>query len=277
MSMLQPYNFLVLQYIHDLGAGEVINVGVALHAPKSNYVSAMCRQTYARLSAIYPGFDGEYFKSNMRHINSSFSKFNDSLNFKGYSSLAEYAYSILPKDDGSLQWSSISSGVTKNPEKELMKLFERYVTHHDSKHQRERRTENDIWKNFKKELDSKKISSHFVQKKISVHDDEINFSHAWKNGIWHCIEPLSFDLSSPEYIKEKAHKWLGQISSVSQGKEEFKLYLVVAKPSEVALHGAYEKAVSILNKIPANKEIIPEDESLQLIERLAVQIEDHVH
>lgn len=277
MSMLQPYNFLVLQYIHDLGAGEVINVGVALHAPKSNYISAKCRQTYARISAIYPGFDGEYFRSNMRHISSAFSKFNDCLNLNGFDSVQGYAYSVLPKDDGSLQWSSVQSGVTKNPERELEKLFERYVAHHDAKNQRERRTESDIWKNFKKELDVKKITSYFVPKKISVHDDEMNFSHAWKNGVWHCIEPLSFDLSSPEYIKEKAHKWLGQISSVSQGWEEFKLYLVVAKPSEDALLGAYEKAVSILNKIPANKEIITEDQSLQLIERLAAQIEEHIH
>lgn len=275
MSFLQSYEFVVLQYVHDLVAGEAINVGVAIFAPKSNYVSAKCRHSGGRLVALYPSFDVEFFKSNMKQISSQFCRYDTELNFSKFSSIEDFAFSVLPKDDGGLVWTKVFTGVTKDPKKELEKLYARYVSRHDSKNLRERRTELDVWKSFKKELDVKKISACFVEKTISVRDDEINFKYAWKNGIWHCVQPLSFDLSSSDNIKEKAHKWYGQISSVSQERDDFKVYLVIAKPTESDLYPAYSSAISILNKMPGKKEIVFEENSHELVERFASQIESH--
>lgn len=275
MSFLQTYEFIILQYVHDLVAGEVVNVGVAINAPQVNFVSAKCRQTAGRLTALYPSLDVEYFKSNMKQVTKQFANFDSELNFSNFKNIQDYAFSVLPRDDGSLVWSKVFSGVTKNPERELEKLYNRYVSRHDAKNLRERRTEVDVWKDFKKELDTKKISSCFVEKTISVRDDEINFKHAWKNGIWHCVQPLSFDLSSPENIKEKAHRWFGQISSVSQERDDFKVYLVIARPAERQLFPAYDSAISILKKMPGKKEIVFEENSHELVERFASQIEAH--
>src|SRR6266404_2302575 len=55
--------------------------------------------------------------------------------------------------------------------------------------------------------------------------DEVEFEYAWKNEQWHCLKPLSFNLTAAESIREKAHRWLGQITSVKDTKETFKVYL----------------------------------------------------
>ena len=63
---------------------------------------------------------------------------------------------------------------------------------------------------------------------------------------WHCLEPVSFDLSSADSLREKAHKWLGQLLSVKEAKEPFKVYLLLGEPQNENLRPAFDKAVSIL-------------------------------
>jgi hypothetical protein len=101
------------------------------------------------------------------------------------------------------------------------------------------------------------------------------FSHAWKNGLWHCLEPLSFDLASAEGIKEKAHKLLGRMLSVKDSGEDFKLYLLLGEPRDEALRPAYEKALKNLRKLPVENELIFESEAIDFTNRLAEQMEVH--
>ena len=69
-------------------------------------------------------------------------------------------------------------------------------------------------------------------------------------------------------IKDKAHKWLGQISSVIDQSDKFKLYFLVAKPGNPELMDSYENARSILDKIPSEKAFYTEEESGDLAEQL---------
>ena len=71
-------------------------------------------------------------------------------------------------------------------------------------------------------------------------------------------------------IKDKAHKWLGQISSVSDNSDHFKLYFLVAEPGNLELSESYENARSILKKIPSETVFYTEDESGKLAEHLEV-------
>lgn len=89
-----------------------------------------------------------------------------------------------------------------------------------------------------------------------MQDDEVEFEYAWKNDQWHCLEPLSFDLTAAESIREKAHRWLGQIMSVKDARERFKVYLLLGEPQTEKLKPAFEKGLSILNKMPVEKELI---------------------
>ena len=116
---------------------------------------------------------------------------------------------------------------------------------------------------------------HFVKKTISVDDDQVEFKHAWKNGVWHCLAPVSFDLASADSIREKAHKWLGQLTSVSKATEDFKLYFLVGEPTVAELRPAFESALSILGKSSIEQEFVPEAQAGELSERLAAEVLAH--
>src|SRR6266404_6468334 len=105
--------------------------------------------------------------------------------------------------------------------------------------------------------------------------DEVEFEYAWKNEQWHCLEPLSFDLTAAESIREKAHRWLAQITSVKETKETFKVYLFLGEPQLDKLKPAFDKALSILSKMPVEKELIRERDAANFSERFATTVEAH--
>ena len=108
-----------------------------------------------------------------------------------------------------------------------------------------------------------------------MQDDEVEFQYAWKNGVWHCFEPLSFDLASAESIRDKAHRWLGQIASLSGAADPFKVYFLVGAPQQEQLRPAFINAMSILRKIQGEKEIVQEQDAPTLAAHIAKEVQSH--
>jgi len=191
------------------------------------------------------------------------------------SSVMDVAHAVLPRDDSSLQWSSPGSGLSENLSQTLESLFDRMVVRYDERPQQERRSDEEVWRKYRRSLEIHQVLRHLHSKKISVQDDEVEFQYAWKNGIWHCLEPISFDLSSADSIREKAHRWLGQLVSVKEAHENFKVYLLLGEPQQEALRSAFDKAVSILRRLPVENEVIREANAGEFSERFAREIENH--
>ena len=279
MKNQSPYTYSVLRYVHDVTSGEFMNVGVVLYAPEARYLGALCRPTYGRLSKVFPGMNAEHFKSLMRYIQSRFEERGErvasELELMPSSGVIEIAQSILPKDDSSLQWSPAGSGRTEEPAKTLEKLYDRMVMRYEERPSSGGRSDDDVWRHFKRDLETKRVLQHFVPKKISVLDDEIEFQHSWRNGKWHCLEPVSFDLAQADSIKDKAHRWLGQMTSVHGESDDFKVYLLVGAPGQESLQPAFRSAISILRKIPGDKEIVLEEDARGLAERIAGEVAEH--
>jgi hypothetical protein len=278
--MKTPYTYSVLRYVHDITTGEFINVGVALYSREGKYASAICRSTFGRLSKTFPGVNGESFKSLMRFVQSRIEEigngFQNELPLAGFpASIMEVAHSVLPPDDSSLQWSPPGGGLSDDLPTTLEGLFVRLVSRYDERLQQERRSDDEIWRKFRRDLESRKVLRHLQPKTISVQDDEVEFQHAWKNGLWHCLEPLSFDLSSPDSIREKAHRWLGQLLSVKDAPEQFKVYLLLGEPQQESLRPAFDRAISILHRLPVPNEIIREANAAAFSEVFAREIETH--
>ncbi|MGH9799255.1 MAG: DUF3037 domain-containing protein, partial [Blastocatellia bacterium] len=142
MNKLHSYTYTVLRYMHDITTGEFVNVGVALYAPDARYAGALCRPTYGRLTKVFPGTNGEYFKSLMRHIQTRFENLGEQiatqLPLNQGDSVLDLAKTILPNDDSSLQWSPMGGGRTANPSQTLEQLFERMVMAYDDRALKER-------------------------------------------------------------------------------------------------------------------------------------------
>lgn len=273
------YTYSVLRYVHDVTSGEFVNVGVALYAPQARYLSAICRTTYGRINKVFPGLNAEHFKGLMRHIQNSFEaqgeRLTNELPLAAPSSVMEIAQSVLPKDDSSLQWSAAGSGRTDDPAQALEKLFNRMVMRYEERQTSSSRTDDDVWRHFKRDLEERQILQHFQPKTIAVQDDEVEFQHSWKNGKWHCLEAVSFDLAAADSIRDKAHRWLGQLASVQGADDPFKVYLLVGAPQQEDLQPAFQSAMSILRKIPGDKEIVLEHDALGLAARIAGEVAEH--
>lgn len=271
MNIMSPYTYTVLRYVHDTSTGEFVNVGVALHCGDRRFVGAMCKTSATRLGKIFPGINASHIKQLMRHVQTRFDAIGDELSraltLESASSVLQIARKVVPADDSSLQWSPVGAGKTKDPAETLEKLYERMVARYDTEHTKAKQTDDDVWRHFKLNLESRQIIQHLAPATIAVQDDEIEFRHTLRNGALHCLEPLSFDLSSPETIKEKAHRWLGRITSVANASEDFKVYFLVGQPTDKELAPAYETALKILSKTP-NTQIFAEDEAKALAERL---------
>lgn len=280
MNNRQPYSYSVLRYVHDTVTGEFVNVGLVMFSKQGSFLSFKTRVTVGRVSAMFPTLKTVAFKELLRVLKKRFSVIEAEV--KGglelsdkKTTLDELLLHAMPKDDSSLVWSPVSNGVTMDLAETFGKIFARYITKFDQKVSRKNRTDEDVWRQFKRDLEQRNLLSFFEKKHISGKDDEVEFPFAWKNGIWHCVEPISFDLTASESIKDKAHKWLGQITSVTDSSDKFKVYLVLAKPSQPNLVGAFEKAVSILKKAPVENEVYVEGDMDVLVEKLRHQVDEH--
>ena len=197
---------------------------------------------------------------------------------KSPGSVMEVAHQIIPADDSSLQWSPPGSGLTDDPSKTLRTLYQRLVTRYDDQHAIQGRTDDDVWRTiYRSSLASRNVLAHFVPKRFSVEDDEVEFAHAWKNGVWHCLEPISFDLSTPEGIRHKAHQWLGQLVSLKAVLRDLKVYLLLGPPTRNSLAKDYENAVSVLKKHTINTEIVQEADADRFARMIADSVEESTH
>lgn len=278
--MKKPYTYTVLRYVHDVTTGEFVNVGVVLFSPETRYAGALCRHTISRLTKTFPGMNGELFKRTVRYIQEQLAEFGerlqDELPFEGLpKNAADLAQTILPTDDSSLQWSPPGSGLAEDLPQTLNAIYERMVQRYEERAPHERRSDDEVWRVFSRNLKARHLMRFIQPKRFVVEDDELEFKYAWKNGIWHCLEPVSFDLSSANHIREKAHTKLGELTSIQGAPEEFKVYLLLGEPRDKTLHSAYEKAVSVLNKCTLNKELLREQDADQFSDRIADEMAAH--
>lgn len=279
--MKTAYTYTILRYIHDTSTGEFVNVGVALFAPRLGFASALCRDTYGRVTRMFPGANGEAFKSVSRHVENRFADLGARLAAEGLKieprpeTALDIAHLVLPPDESSFQWSELRSGITGEPSAALESLFERLVMRYEQKPTSEGRKDEDVWRSFKKNLEIRHVLCRFRPKTIVGRDDEMEFKHAYLNERWHCLEPVSFDQTTADGIRDKARRLVGQMVGLQDADEEFKLYLLVGPPQDESLRPVYEKAVAMLHRIPADKEIVREQEADSFSSKLADFVSAH--
>jgi hypothetical protein len=88
------------------------------------------------------------------------------------------------------------------------------------------------------------------------------------------LEPVSLDLKTADNIKDKAHRWLGQVVSVEDSGDAFKLYLLLGAPQAEELRPAFDQARSILQRTLSSKhEIFTEDQAEQFGDRIAREVD----
>lgn len=275
-----PYSFSILRYIHDIVSGEFINVGVVLYAPKARFLSAICTSRYGRLSKMFSNINGDHFRQVSRFIQAKLEeegeKLLSELPFDQLPKrVIDFTTKVLPIDDSSLQFSPEGYGVTENPQLTLEQIYNRYVEKYYEKTERPSRSDEDVWKVYKKPLEEKRILANLIPHQITGNNYEYEFKYSWKNEKWHVHEPVSFDLLEAISITDKANSWLGRITSLVDGGEPFKMNVLIGTPQDERLKSAFIKAQNIMHKMPCQHEFIREDEAVNFAESLKKEIEAH--
>lgn len=278
MTDRRPYTYVLLRYRHDPLAGEFANVGVLVHEAASGFLDARVRTTLGpRLSKMFPTLDGESFKSALQSILRAVRKLSEKEGADMFASLSDaagFARRVMPHDETSFVWSQLGSGVTEDPQKALDKLYARFVTQYDGR-PKASRDDAAVWRPVRDMLVARNIADRLQPKVISSDVDQVEFEHAWKNGAWHCYQPLSFDLSSSENIREKAARWAGHMCALNRADEPFKPHFLVGAPSNPHLQAAYEKALKLLALSPGAPEVIEEAAAKDLVDKIEDELRAH--
>jgi hypothetical protein len=274
------YHYSLLKFVHDVSTGEFMTVGVLVYSAQEKFFDFKFRQFLGKASDIYPGVKARDFSTLIKGIATHATEVRDQYNGLNIvdskqTTAEDFMRKILPTDDSALQWTDVQVGTSQNLPETVSHLYDRYAAKYDRNHFHQGTTDADISRSFRKELEKRSLSKYFQEKTIEGQSDDLKFSFAWKNGVWHCFDPVSFDLTRPEAIREKAHKCAGEIVAIRDSSEQFKVYLLVSEPQEAILQQAYSRALGILENIPVNKEIITEKDQQTLLDRLADQIQRH--
>ena len=272
------YQYSVLRYVHDTATQEFVNIGVAVFAPEIGFLEAKYTDSYSRISALFVRVDGAHFRQIVHYIGSQIQalgkRYASRLPFEQSTSLESLLTQILPADDSAFQFSKIGVGVAQDPQQALAEIFHRQVETYLTG-EATRRSDDDVWRVFREPLDRVHVTPRLKPKRIVAPDFEYEFKTSWKNEVWRVYEPVSFDLVEETSILDKANRWLGRISCLSESKERFRTYFLLGEPRREAMRHTFTKAQNILHKIPGDKDFIRESERDSFAIELAREIDSH--
>lgn len=276
MTMRNPYSYVLLRYRHDPLSGEFLNVGVVLYAPESRFLGTKMRKTLGRLGKAFPGIQKAELTQALSAIERAVGNRQkylkeNSLSREDLKDASAIASSVLPSDDSSYVWSPLRSGLTDDPAKALQIIFDRFVSQYDEEN-KSGRDDAAVWQPVKELLSARNLIDRLHPKTITSPVDEVEFVNAWKNGVWHCYQPLSFDLSTSEGIREKAARWSGHMTGLSKSDEQIQPYFIVGAPAHAELKRDYSRAIELLKASALEPKVFEENQSDELADLITSQM-----
>lgn len=273
---MKPYQFVVLRYVHDVTAGEFVNIGVVLWSPTDGFFSKVTDR-YSRLSAFFPDFDGLAYRALVRHVTRALNQASKMVSeaqmplvSTQQPEFAQILNSLVSKDSTVLQWSGVLGGATSDPAARFVALYEEFVGQFEHTEVRPRRHETQIRTTIDRAFRRHGLVE--VSRDITLVTTEYDhtFPYGWVNGQQHVLEPISLDYLNSTDVIEKANKWTGRLHTLSHGNT-FQFTGVVAAPDE-SLRESYEKAVAILERAPNVRRIVRDSNVDEVAEMIAADL-----
>lgn len=252
--MKTPYTFTVLRYVHDTATGESLNIGVVAHAPSARYLGARFQTNSGRLKEAFPGLDAGLHRSLMRNLQAAFDcaavRYAEELPLSGRpDTLETRLHEVLRSDDSSLQWRAPGGGLCADPATELEWLYQRLVLAHDKKAARKGRSDDAVWGQYRIPLQRAKVLPHLKPHSVfsQVEQVEVEFPNAWRNGCWHYLMPFSLDLVKTDSIRDKAHKFIGEMAGLGGAIRDDHVYLMLGEPEGEAACKTMERSLNLIH------------------------------
>ncbi|QRR03086.1 DUF3037 domain-containing protein [Dyadobacter sandarakinus] len=249
---MKKYQYQVIRYLHDRVTGEFINVGVIVYSPERQYLNCKVITKYGRITSFFPGANGKAILKSLRHFEKEIARAKPQFFglFPAPEDLAEITRTILPNDDSSLTLTEVKKGIDLDFNKSLADLYRLLVTKWQSETDESATSDADVWKKkYKKYFDEYGITAKLTEYEVETKYDNFQFDKAWKNEIWHCYLPVSFDLQNVENIRSKVYKWSGKLAELATAEEKIDVTLLTSIPKR---HGELSDFISDKLTIQSN-------------------------
>jgi hypothetical protein len=229
------YQYQLLRYLHDRVSGEFVNVGVVVFEPTTRFLKAKVVTRFSRISQFFSDISGHYLLQTLRNIEREVNDLSISLS-DGLTSdthLRTLTTQVLPNSDNALIFTEVLQGIDISPKAAFDDLFERIVDRYNRDPGEAARTDAYAWRKvYKRYFDQLGITRHLQSHTVTTRQDTLQFDKAWKNGVWHCYQSVSFDLQKEDAIRNKVYKWSGILDELKTSDEEVKLYLLTVSPRD---------------------------------------------
>ncbi|HXQ39040.1 MAG TPA: DUF3037 domain-containing protein, partial [Anaerolineales bacterium] len=228
--------------------------------------------------------DGEFYRRYITSLQSKFNKLAERVNSKQTTfepwlpdRIEELLNQVLSPDDSAIQFGEVQGGMTNDLEATFDDLYRRLVEIYLPQDENESRNEAEVWSIFSRSLRERNVTRLLRPAVIHTEKQDFEFEHAWKNGHWKALEPLSFDLINPGSIRRKALQYFGQNVVLEASKDIGLLYYLLGQPrrDDKAVLKEYAKAKDLLGTGKHSKKIrlIEEDEAEDFARDIAPRIE----
>lgn len=224
---MKKYQYQILRYVHDQFTGEFVNLGVVVYCSEEKFLKAQVSQRYSRVTSSFPKANGKFILRSAKQFVVAVNEYAQHLIDSDLEilDLSKITMSILPHDDSALMLTPAKAALDISLDSALHDLFHNMVDKYNlDSHAIQSLSDNDVWKKkYKDYFDQYNITKRLNKHKITTAQDSFIFDKSWKNEIWHCYQPISFDLQDADSIKEKVYKWSGKLRELSTSSEKMHL------------------------------------------------------
>lgn len=242
------YEYQLLRYRHDVASGEFVNIGLVYFDPKTGFLRTRMTEKKSRLSHFYGQISGDFLLKSLKALQCAFSDLGKKIIDKQliFNYIEHLTASVLPADDNTLFFSEPFNGFHFDHQKAFESLYERLIGQYSKETTEPRHDDHYAWtKVYKQYFDEQKITKCLKLHQIKTQCDVIDFDHSVKNGIWHCVQPLSFDLKKKQDIKDKIYRWSGLVNELQTVEETHHIYLMLLMPSDEQLCNLIQQKLTI--------------------------------
>lgn len=274
------YQYQIVRYIHDRVTSEFVNVGVVIFQEDRKFIKSKFISKYSRISQFFSNFNGHHLIATLKQFEREIERISSTSSelFFEYKNITDITNSILPKDDSALECSEIFYSLDLNLDVALKDLFNRLVIKYITENDKEVIDDKHVWKNlYKNYFDKFEITKNLKSHSVVTNNDILEFDKSWKNGVWHCYQPISFDLKKVDSIKNKVYKWSGILSELENSNEELKIYFLTANSKKYkAINKFIIDTFTKRKNDKINVTLINENEAEKFAKSVSKKIREHI-